>query len=150
MKRINFTSEHELQLKVLAGDLLFSGVAIKGFAGTNYTVFDLLHNVSVGTVVTLLSNLKKEIDKIENLDEWSLDGYQQRKLAESKKMAEFLNLVIGWRKFNEQLAEEKEQVKALKARMKELKLSSMTPAEQIAELEKQITSMGGTLTDDAE
>lgn len=150
MKRINFTQEHESKLKELATDLLFGGTFIKGFTGTTYSVFDLLHNVTINTIVTMHGNMKKEVEKIENLDEWSMNDYQQKKLAESKKMAEFLNLVIGWRKFNEQVAEEKEQVKALKAKMKELKLSTMTPTEQIAELEKQITSMGGSLTDDTE
>jgi hypothetical protein len=150
MKRINFTTEHQSQLKEWAIDLLFSGTFIKGFTGASYSVFDLLHNVTINTLVTMLGNLKKDIEKIENLDEWSMTDYQQKRLAESKKMAEFLNLAIGWRKYNEQVAEEKEQVKALKAKMKELKTSTMTPTEQIAELEKQITSMGGSLTEDTE
>ena len=150
MKKINFTKVHEEQLKNVAVELLFSGTSIKGLAGTQYTVFDMLHNVTVNTVVTMYTNLKKEIEKLEGLDEWSMNDYQQRKLAESKKMYDFLNLTIGWRKYQEQIANDKAQVRALKAKLKELKMSSMTPAEQMKELETQITSMGGSLEDESE
>lgn len=147
MKKINFTPEHDAALKAVALELLFGGIFIKGIAGTQYSVFDLLHEVTVNTLVTMYGNLKKEITKIEELDEWSMNDYQQKKLVESKKMAEFLNLTIGWRKYQDQVASDKEQLKALKAKMKELKLSSMTPAEQMKEIEDQILSMGGTLDD---
>ena len=143
MKKINFTEEHDKRLKELAVDLLFGGVFLKGLAGTEYSVFDILHAVTINTVSTMYSNLKKEIEKIESLDEWSMNDYQQRKLSEAKKMHEFLNLAIGWRKLQVQKEKEKSEIKELKAKLKEVRASSMSPEQQAKELEDAIKAMGG-------
>lgn len=143
MKKINFTQEHESRLKVLTLELLFNGTVITGIAGSKYTIYDLLHEVTLNTLSTMYSNLKREIEKIENTDEWSMTDYQQKKLAETKSMRELINLIIGWRKHQSQIQSDKAKVKEMKAKLKEIEKSSMTPEEQAKELKDAIRAMGG-------
>ena len=150
MKKINFTEEHDRRLKELAIDLLFGGTFIKGLAGTEYSVFDILHAVTINTVTTMYSNLKREIEKIESLDEWSMTDYQQRKLADTKKMYEFLNLTIGWRKLQDQNAKIAEKAKELQKELKELELNSLSPEDKIKAKQKELDDLLGVTPVDIE
>lgn len=140
--RINFTPEHEARLKQLAIIMLFDGITLKGTVGTELTVQDLLHNTTVNTLVMLNSNLKKEIERISGLDEWSMNDYQQRKLANTKELQEFTNLLIGYKKFQAEKQSAKAEIANLKAQYAEIKKSTMTPQDQLTALEKKIKELG--------
>lgn len=149
-QKINFTPEHKARLDVLVLAMLFGNLLIKGILGVEYAIQDLLNNITFNSLQNLLAGLKKEVDKIESLDEWSMTPYQQNRLQSVKETAELVNLIIGYRKYQLQISTEKQQIAALKAEMKNLKAQSITPEEKIKLIEAQITSMGGTLADDAE
>lgn len=148
--KINFTADHKARLEALALIFLFSGDVIKGFVGQDYNVHDLLHNLNLGTLSQIHVNLKKEIDKIENLDQWSLTDYQQRKLEKTKLQQEFVNLLIGYKKDKEQKNADRAKLRELMAKKKELEASTLTPEQQLKALNDEITALGGeSLVDEA-
>lgn len=142
MAKINFTPEHLARLKELAIEMLFTGTTFRGSVGTSLTVYDLLHNTTENTLVTFNSNLKKEIERIESLDEWSMSDYQQKKLAATKESQEFMNLLIGYKKFQTQLNADKAKLAELRAQYKEIEKSTLTPQDQLAALKKQMKELG--------
>src|SRR5688572_33416678 len=101
--KINFTSDHLKRLFELATSMLFSGDTVKGLIGSQLTIYDLIHNTTVKTLGDIYTGLKKEISRIETLDEWSMTDYQQRKLVATKETAELVHLLIGYKKHNEQI-----------------------------------------------
>jgi len=143
--RINFTTEHQVRLQTLALGMLFGGTKVKGLIGTEINVYQLINETTIQTLTTLYGNLKKELDKIQSLDEWSMTEYQQRKAEELKTVAELVNLTIGYKRHQAQLYQEKAEISELKAQLKQLKESTLTPADRIAALEKQIQGMGGDI-----
>lgn len=142
MSKINFTAEHRKELMDLAGEALISGATFRGSVGTELNVHDLFHNTNVTTLQRILSNNKKEITETGNLDEWSLNDYQQRKVNRLEKASKLVNLIIGFRKKAEEEAATKSTVKDLKSQLETLKRESMTPEARIAELEAQILAAG--------
>ena len=132
MGKINFTQEHKTRLINLCIGMLFSGDVIKGPLGMETNIYDLIHNTTVNSLVTINSNLKKEIERLSNLDECSLNAYQQRKLSETKEAQELVNLLIGFKKLAEQVKSDKARIAELTAKKEEIEKSSMTPAEQLA------------------
>lgn len=150
MEKINFTEEHQARLKELAVELLLAGILIEGIAGTKYNVHDLLHEVSLNTLSTMHSNIKKSITKIEDMDDWSMTDYQQKKLAEQKKMKEFIHLIIGWKKMQSQVEADKKKIAELKEKLKVVKEETMSPKERVELLEKKIREKGGDLGSDEE
>lgn len=60
--KVNFTKEHFERLKTLALIYLIGGNQIKALMGTSLTIYDLFHTVTVNTLITLNSNLKKEAE----------------------------------------------------------------------------------------
>lgn len=141
MGKVNFTKEHEKELKALALIFLFNGTMVKGITGTQYSVYDLIHTVTIGTLRTLYSNLKSQIEKSEKMDEWSMDSYQQRLLAANKKLLAMLNLVIGWRMKKEELATIKSDLRSKREELEKLKEATMTPKQQLKAKEAEIAEL---------
>jgi len=141
MTKINFTQEHQWRLRELAMILLFDAIKIKGLMGTELNVYQLLNETSINSLQNLLASLKKEISKISELDMWSLTEYQQNKLKDLQKQYEFINLCIGYKKYLAEKEANNEQVKQLKATLKELQESTKTPQQRIDELTAQINAL---------
>lgn len=136
--KINFTSENEARLKALFVELGFTGLVLAGKFGANqYTVWDLLHNLNISTLRQLNKGLKTEISALEEQDEWSVNKAASIKASQTRKWAEFVNLVVGYKLYQNELAEEA-------ARNKELKQKKLALLKHIKD-EKEIQTLG-TLT----
>lgn len=148
--KINFTAEHETKLKELALKFLFMGISFQGIIGTTLTVSQLIHDVTIGTLQTLLSNLKRAIDKIKTLDSWSMTKHQEKKLDLLEEQYDFVNLLIGYKRYHAQLQEEKNKVRELRKEYAELEKSTMSPSERLESLRKTIESLGSSVNEDDE
>lgn len=147
MAKINFTQEHQAKLNELILKMLFGNLVLKGLMGAEMNVHQLVNQTSINSLITMNSNLKKAVESIEGLDEWSQTPYQQRKLKDTKEMQELVNLLIGYKKFQEQKNSDAQQIKNLKAKMVELEAQTITPAEQLAKIKKEIADLGGDSED---
>ena len=87
------------------------------------------------------SNLKKQIATMDDLDEWSCTDADKWKLERTKETQELVSLVIGYKKWMSEQEELSEKKAALAAQIDSLKESQKTPAERIAELEKQLADL---------
>lgn len=139
---INFTPEHRKELMDLAGEALISGAAFKGSVGSTINIYDLFHNCNINTLSSLHGNMKKEISKIEELDEWSLDDYQKRKAASLRKFQRLLFLLIGFKRKQAEDTNMKATAKELRARIATLKDELMTPEDRIKEAEAALAALG--------
>lgn len=141
MGKVNFTTENKSRLEELATKFLFGNLPIQGPIGTSMRVEDLLHNTSVNSLVTMNSHLKKQIASMSDLDEWSCTDADTWKLERLKETQELVSLVIGYKKWLAEQEEISEKKAALAAQIDSLKESQKTPAERIAELEKQLADL---------
>ena len=141
MGKVNFTTENKSRLEELATKFLFGNLPIQGPMGTSMRVEDLLHNTSVNSLVSMNSHLKKQIASMSDLDEWSCTDADTWKLERLKETQELVSLVIGYKKWLAEQEEISEKKAALAAQIDSLKDSQKTPAERIAELEKELASL---------
>ncbi len=148
MAKINFTPEHESRLKELALKFLFLGVIFQGIVNTNLTLWALIHDVTISTLQKLLSNMKREIKGIEDLDRWSLTRHQELKLGRIKEQYEFVDLLIGYKMKQKELEEQRLVASAIKKELKELKNSQLKPEDKILSLENQLKAMGEDIEED--
>jgi len=141
MGKVNFTTENKSRLEKLATKFLFGNLPIQGPIGTSMRVEDLLHNTSVNSLVSMNAHLKKQIASMSDLDEWSCTDADTWKLERLKETQELVSLVIGYKKWLAEQEEISEKKAALAAQIDSLKESQKTPAERIAELEKQLAGL---------
>lgn len=141
MTKINFTAEHHSKLREFIVDAVLNKTTVKGAVGTEYNIMDLLHNVTITSLTTIKSSIKKAITNLEAQDEWSLSDSDQRKIACLKKKDEMLNLIIGYRKHLEEVSAIAEKREELQNKLDALKEAQKTPEDRIKELEAEIAQL---------
>ena len=133
MPKINFTPEHEKQLKDLYLDLGFSGAKLQGKFGANVMSADqLLHVTTIETLRGLKNSTKKEIDELEKVDEWTSTPASAKTLSITKKWNEFINLLIGYKLYTEQVKVEKAEAR----KEAQNKLAMLTQARDAVEIKR--------------
>lgn len=141
MAKINFTKEHYAKMKELAFAMLVNNEVVNTKLGQPLTIIDLLHTQTINTLNNIRLAISKQIESLENQDEWATSTYQQEKLEKLKQAKELVNLIIGWKRHNMEVQEAKTKKAELNAQLKQLKESQKTPEDRIKELEAQLTAI---------
>lgn len=145
--KVNFTPEHKAELDALLLNSLYEDVRIKGVIGTELNTYELLHATSVTTLSELIANKKREEEKIGKMDEFTLTDYQIAKQKSLQAQIRMLTLLIGYKRWNLQKAEEAKEIAALKKSYKDLKEDLKTPEDRIKEMEAKLAAAGVSMAE---
>ena len=141
MGKINFTPEHMERMKVLLLDMLLNnGVIISGF-GNELNACTLLHTTTINNLNNIRIGLGKNIETLENTDEW-VNSNNQHKIQVLKEKKELVNLIIGYKRYMEEVKALEAKRKELEEKLNILKDSQKTPEDKIKEIEAQIAELG--------
>lgn len=105
MAKINFTKEHYVKMKELAFAMLVANEAITTKMGQPLNIVELMHTQTINTLNGIRLAITKQIEDLEKQDEWVATDYQQEKLEALKRRKELVNLIIGWKRHNMEVAE---------------------------------------------
>lgn len=141
MAKINFTKEHYAKMKELAFAMLVANEAITTKMGQPLNIVELMHTQTINTLNGIRLAITKQIEDLEKQDEWVATDYQQEKLEALKRKKELVNLIIGWKRYNMELAEAKAKKAELTQQLKALKESQKTPEDKIKELEASLKEL---------
>ena len=136
---INFTKDHEARLKELACEMLFNNGVIQTKLGQPLDIVELLHTTTINTLNEIRNKLSNTIAKMEEADEWI--EKDTTKIEKQRKAKELVNLIIGWKRFNLEKAENVRKREELSAKLAELKESTKTPEDRIKEMEAELASL---------
>ena len=136
---INFTKDHEARLKELACEMLFNNGVIQTKLGQPLDIVELLHTTTINTLNEIRNKLSNTIAKMEEADEWV--EKDSSKIEKQRKAKELVNLIIGWKRFNLEKAENARKREELSAKLAELKESTKTPEDRIKEMEAELASL---------
>lgn len=144
MAKINFTSQHfdNMCSGVLEMALKNSTVSTK--MGTPLNVLELLHTTTISTLNGIRLSLSKQIETLENQDEWVAESISQTKLASLKSMKETVNLIIGYKRYQLEKEETANKRRELEAKLSQLKESQKTPEDKIKEIESALSELDST------
>ena len=139
MGKINFTKEHKTVLISAIANSVLNNEVFTGNLGTAYTVNDLINNTTINTLRQLRAGIAKKIASLQ-IDDWG-DNPNQDKIDVLKKQDELINLIIGYRLHEIELAEVAKEKKNLEEQIAVLKDSEKSPAQKIAELEEKLANI---------
>jgi GTPase involved in cell partitioning and DNA repair len=129
------------RLKELSIDFLFNNKVIHSKLGNPMNIHELLHLTTINSLNNIRQECKSLVRRIEDKDEWIVCENDSIALKEAKESEELVNLIIGYKRYqNEQISILKKKA-ALQEQLNELKESQKTPAERIAEIEAQIAKL---------
>lgn len=140
MTKINFNKGHyDLMCEMLLEMLLNNEVIQHKMLTLDVTA--LLHTTTINTLNSIRLDLKKAIDNLENQDEWSTTELNQKKLASLKDKKELVNLIIGYKRWQDEQESIKLARKLLLEELDDLKESQKTPEDKIKELEDKLANL---------
>lgn len=141
MGKINFTKEHMARLKDLAVEMLFKNDYITTNLGQQLSVVELLHCTTINSLTKIRLDLAKKIEQLENADEWVTTDREQVVLNEMKNRKDFVNLVIGYKRYMDELATTSREKEKLQAEIDRLREEQKTPADRLKEMEAKLAAM---------
>ena len=139
MAKINFTKEHEAKLDALAIKMLKENGIVRTSMGQALNIVELMHTTSINQLNNIRTALLKAIQKKEEGDEWV--AADTSVLDEMKDTKELVNLIIGWKRKNMEIAEAKTKKAELTKKLAELKESTKTPEDRIKEMEAELAAL---------
>lgn len=139
--KVNFTETNMARLKELAVEMLLNNGIVSTKIGQVLNVSDLLHTTTINTLNSIKNSIKKRIETLEGADEWTVEVDTQREIGNLKKDAELVNLIIGYKRYTQEVAENHAKKRELEKQLRNLEESTKTPAERIEDLKKQIEAL---------
>lgn len=139
MVKINFNKEHETKLDALAIKMLKENGVVRTPMGQVLNIVELMHTTSINQLNNIRTSLLKAIQKKEEGDEWIETDTSA--LDEMKDAKELVNLIIGWKRKNMEIAENKAKKAELTKKLTELKESTKTPEDRIKEMEAELAAL---------
>lgn len=130
--KIKFTKEHFAKLKELAAQALFGGIVIRTKLGQPLNIYELVHTVSINQLNEIKNGLAKHIERIENNDEWI--NPDNDKIEGLKTSKELVNLIIGWKRYNLELAENERRIAEIDKQLNDIDEATKTPEDKKKEL----------------
>ena len=140
MGKINFNKTHYEMMCEMLLEMLMNNETIQHKMLT-LDVVALVHTTTINTLNSIRLDLKKAIDNLENQDEWSTSEVNQKKLSTLKDKKELVNLVIGYKRWQEEQESIKLARKLLLEELEDLKESQKTPEDKIKELEDKLANL---------
>lgn len=129
---INFTKEHMQKLSELALKMLFVNGEIRNKIGTPLSIVELLHTTSINQLNEIKVLLAKKIEQQEGRDEW-IDP-DNEKLTQLKEDKELVNLIVGWKRYNSELAENERRIAEIDKQLNDIDEATKTPEDKKKEL----------------
>jgi chaperonin cofactor prefoldin len=144
MAKINFTKEHFDKMCVGILEMVLKNTTVPTKMGTPLNALELLHTTTIGTLNGIRLSLSKQIETLENQDEWVAESTSQTKLESLKSTKETVNLIIGYKRYQLEKEETANKRKELEAKLSQLKESQKTPEDKIKELEDALSELDST------
>lgn len=141
MTKINFTKEHFNKMCDGVMKMVLNNEVVTTKIGTTLNAIELLHTTTISTLNNIRVNIGKQIESLENQDEWVSSTASQSKLDKLKSLKETINLIIGYKRHKLELEEVEKKRKELKDKLSELKESTKTPEDKIKELEAELADL---------
>ena len=116
--------------------------AVIGRIGNPINIVELLHGTTINSLNQIRLSLTKKIESLEGKDEWVADGINQESLEKAKEQKELVNLIIGYKRYQQEIEEINANKKALQEQLTVLKESQKSPEDKIKELESKLATLG--------
>lgn len=139
--KINFTQEHFNRMQAMLMQMLLSNETINNKLGQPLNVVELLHTTSVNGLNSIRLSLAKQIENLENQDEWVSSPVSQIKLDNLKAARETVNLIIGYKRHRAEVEEVKAKKEELKAKINQMKEEAKTPEDRLKEAEAELAAL---------
>lgn len=139
--KINFTKEHFQRMQALLMQMLIHNETIPTKLGQELNVVELLHTTTINTLNNIRLSLSKQIENYEGADEWVATEVTQARLLKLKMHKETVNLIIGYKRYQLEIAEVNRKRAELQAKIAQMREEAKTPEDRLKEAEAELAAL---------
>ena len=139
--KINFTKDHFEKLKELLSIMLLNNETVNNRLGIPVNVVELVHTTSLNSLNDMRNALKKTVEKAESTDEWVSSFISQEKINKLRRQIETIYLIIGYKRFQMELADLNNKREELTEKLNKMKEEAKTPEEKIKEIQNELDNL---------
>ena len=128
-------------MQALLMQMLIHNETIPTKLGQELNVVELLHTTTINTLNNIRLSLTKQIENYEGADEWVATEVTQARLLKLKMHKETVNLIIGYKRYQLEIAEVNRKRAELQAKIAQMREEAKTPEDRLKEAEAELAAL---------
>ena len=128
-------------MQALLMQMLIHKETIPTKLGQELNVVELLHTTTINTLNNIRLSLSKQIENYEGADEWVATEVTQARLLKLKMHKETVNLIIGYKRYQLEIAEVNRKRAELQAKIAQMREEAKTPEDRLKEAEAELAAL---------
>ena len=128
-------------MQALLMQMLIHNETIPTKLGQELNVVELLHTTTINTLNNIRLSLSTQIENYEGADEWVATEVTQARLLKLKMHKETVNLIIGYKRYQLEIAEVNRKRAELQAKIAQMREEAKTPEDRLKEAEAELAAL---------
>ena len=128
-------------MQALLMQMLIHNETIPTKLDQDLNVVELLHTTTINTLNNIRLSLSKQIENYEGADEWVATEVTQARLLKLKMHKETVNLIIGYKRYQLEIAEVNRKRAELQAKIAQMREEAKTPEDRLKEAEAELAAL---------
>lgn len=136
MAKVNFTSSDKAALFTLIAAFTVAGETIVTNLGQRYNPWQLMNELSVGSLKRIYDGLKQKFQDAQNGDPWSQSDEEKERANKIERQKDLVYYIYGYRKWKEEDDKNAIEIAAIDEEIKAIEEATMTPQQRIEALKQ--------------
>lgn len=134
MAKVNFTTSDKASLFTLIAAFTAAGETIVTNLGQRYNPWQLMNELSVGSLKKIFEGLKKKFQDAQDGDPWSQSNEEKERIDRIERQKDLVYYIYGYRKWKEEDDKNAIEIKAIDEEIRAIEEATMTPQQRIEAL----------------
>ena len=144
MAKVNFTTSDKASLFTLIAAFTVAGETIVTNLGQRYNPWQLMNELSVGSLKKIFEGLKGKFQDAQDGDPWSQSDEEKEKIDRIERQKDLVYYIYGYRKWKEEDDKNAIEIKAIDEEIKAIEEATMTPQQRIEALKAKRAELSAT------
>lgn len=149
MAKVNFTSSDKATLFTLIAAFTVAGETIVTNLGQRYNPWQLMNELSIGSLKKIFEGLKQKYQNAQNGDPWSQSDEEKERIDRIMRQKDLVYYIYGYRKWKEEDYKNALEIAAIDEEIKAIEEATMTPQQRIEALKAKRAELSATSDESA-
>ena len=150
MAKVNFTSSDKASLFALIAAFTVAGETIVTNLGQRYNPWQLMNELSIGSLKKIFEGLKRKFQDAQDGDPWSQSDEEKERTDRIERQKDLVYYIYGYRKWKEEDDKNALEIAAIDEEIKSIEEATMTPQQRIEALKARRAELSTTPEESAE
>lgn len=144
MAKVNFTTSDKASLFTLIAAFTVAGETIVTNLGQRYNPWQLMNELSIGSLKKIFEGLKKKYQDAQDGDPWSQSDEEKERTDRIERQKDLVYYIYGYRKWKEEDDKNALEIAAIDEEIRSIEEATLTPQQRIEALKAKRAELSAT------